>query len=76
MSAERWATVWTSTHIPSASPIDGFGADGYAVAWVDTAHERLQVLASGAAPEPGTHGRIVTTPVGDLDLDLFVADAR
>lgn len=51
---DRRATVWSSTFIPTTSPITG--SAGYSVAWVDTDTERLQVLVDGARPAPGTPG--------------------
>ena len=69
------ATVWAATFVPSRSPYEGFGADGYSVAWVDAVDGRVQVLVEGSAPAPGTSGRLVTRILGEDDRTLFVADA-
>jgi hypothetical protein len=74
MPAERAATVWAATFVPSRSPIAEFGQDGYSVAWVDSAEGRQQVLVDGARPAPGTRGRIVESKLGDETLEMFVAD--
>lgn len=74
MTSDRTATVWAATWVPSASPIEGFGADGYGVCWVDlTGGERVQVLASGDAPAPGTAGALVTRTFGDVAVEVFEA---
>lgn len=74
MSCDRPATVWSSTFVPSKSPILGFGEDGYSVAWVDAPDGREQVLVSGSQPAPGARGRIILTPIADVTVELFVAD--
>lgn len=75
MSAtETAATVWSSTFVPSKSPYPDYGQEGYSVAWVDTASERLQVLVDGARPVPGTVGRLVAAALGDDAVQMFVAD--
>jgi hypothetical protein len=65
MTAQGDGTVWAATAVPSPSPVDGFGTDGYCVAWVDLdAGARVQVLVdSPAAPDPGTRG--VVTVIGE-----------
>jgi hypothetical protein len=68
------ATVWSSTFVPAKSPYPDFGQDGYSVAWVDTAAGRFQVLVDGARPDPGAAGTLVTTALGDDEVDMFVAD--
>lgn len=74
MTADRSATVWSATWVPSRSPIEGFGAEGYAVAWVDTADGvRTQVLVAGPAPAPGTAGRLTSHTFGDEPVELFEA---
>lgn len=71
---DRSATVWSSTFIPSKSPIAEFGADGYSVAWVDCDNERLQVLVDGERPSPGTTGRMTTCTFDDETVDVFTAE--
>lgn len=73
MSADRSATVWSSTFVPSKSPLPGYGEDGYSVAWVDAAEGRLQVLVSGPRPAPGTVGRVVEKTLEDNIIVLFEA---
>lgn len=75
MSApEGTATVWSSTFVPSKSPYPEFGQDGYSVAWVDCDGGRFQVLVRGPRPAPGIQGSIVAAPLGDEEVDMFVAD--
>ncbi|BBX18044.1 hypothetical protein CRI77_15120 [Mycolicibacterium duvalii] len=69
---DRRATVWSSTFIPTTSPITG--SAGYSVAWVDTDTERLQVLVDGARPAPGTPGRLTSRAVDDQTIEMFVAE--
>jgi hypothetical protein len=76
VTADRSAIVWSATWVPSRSPIEGFGAEGYAVAWVDTADGvRTQVLVAGPAPEPGTRGRLTSHTFGGDTVELFEAGA-
>lgn len=74
MPADRPATVWASTFVPSKSPLADFGQDGYSVAWIDTVDGRRQVLVSGPRPGPGTTGHLIESTLGDADVELFVAD--
>ena len=71
---DRAAIVWAATFVPSKSPIDGFGQEGYSAAWVDIADERIQVLVDGPRPAPGTAGRLVEVPLDGQTIDMFVAD--
>lgn len=73
---ERRATVWSSTFIPSKSPLSGFGADGYSVAWVDSGTERLQVVVDGARPTPGTTGRLMARTFDGETVEMFTADGQ
>lgn len=73
---DRPATVWSSTFIPSKSPLPGFGTEGYSVAWVDSGTERLQVVVDGARPRPGTTGRLVGRTFDDQTVEMFMADDR
>jgi hypothetical protein len=73
---DRTATVWSSTFIPSKSPFADYGADGFSVAWVDTADGRRQVLVEGERPTPGTAGRLVTRTLDGEVVDLFSAGDR
>lgn len=72
MPADRAATVWWATFVPSKSPIPEFGQDGYHVAWVDTEAGREQILVDGARPEPGARGRIVVRRLGESSVEMFV----
>lgn len=74
MPVDVSATVWASTFVPKASPIPGYGEEGYSVAWVDTPDGRLQVLVSGPRPAPGTVGRVVEKTFGETKAVLFEAD--
>lgn len=66
--------MWSSTFIPSKSPFPEYGQQGYAVAWVDSAQGRLQVLVDGARPVPGTNGHLTTLTLTDESVEIFVAD--
>lgn len=72
---DRAATVWSATFIPSKSPIDDFGEEGYSVAWVDTDDGRVQVLVDGARPEPGSSGRLMTKTFNGQAIEMFSAGA-
>lgn len=74
MPIEGPATVWSSTFVPSKSPIPDYGQQGYSVAWVDTAKGRCQILVAGAAPAPGAQGHIEELTIGDTTIELFVED--
>jgi hypothetical protein len=74
--ADREATVWSSTFIPSKSPYSDFGVDGYSVAWVDTAEGRVQMLVEGDRPSPGTAGTVVIRTFDDQEVELFKAAGR
>ena len=72
MGPERNGTVWSSTWVPSPSPVDGFGPEGYAVCWVDLDDgTRVQVLATGPAPEAGTPGRVGDRTFGEETISVF-----
>ncbi|MDA2894921.1 hypothetical protein PDG61_28685 [Mycolicibacterium sp. BiH015] len=71
--SDRVATVWSSTFIPSKSPFSDFGADGYSVAWVDTAEGRIQVLVEGDRPASGTVGAVVVRTLDEQAVDVFTA---
>jgi hypothetical protein len=76
--ADRPGTVWASTWVPAASPFIGFGAEGYAACWVDLdppGGGRVQVLAEGEAPAPGTSGCVVVRDLGGQAVEVFVPDA-
>lgn len=66
--------MWSSTFVPSKSPFPEYGQQGYAVAWVDSAQGRLQVLVDGARPAPGTTGHLATITLNDEYVEMFVAD--
>lgn len=72
---DRAATVWSSTFIPSKSPLPGYGEQGFSVAWVDTIDGRLQVLVDGARPAPGTVGWLVTRTLDEQSVEMFSASA-
>lgn len=77
VGADGPATVWAATWVPSAAPIAGFGAEGYAVAWVDLGTgARIQVLVDGEQPGPGTLGRIEERTIGDTPVSVFVAETQ
>ena len=71
---DQSAVVWAATFVPSRSPFEGFGAEGYSVAWVDGPGGREQVLVEGAAPPPHTKGRLVSRTLGEEARTFFVAD--
>jgi hypothetical protein len=73
--SDRVATVWSSTFIPSKSPFSDFGTDGYSVAWVDTAQGRIQVLAEGDRPSPGTVGAVVERTLDGQAVNVFCTGA-
>ena len=71
------AEVWGSTWVPGPPPIDALAdGTGYSVAWVRVADgPMLQVVVEGgAAPEPGTPGRVRSMPVDDEQIDVFTPD--
>jgi hypothetical protein len=73
VGSDATARVWAATWVPAPAPLPGYGADGYAVAWVDHVDgERIQVLVDGAQPEPGTPGRLVEREVEGSTITLFV----
>ncbi len=74
--SEHTATVWASTFVPTKAPFQDWGAEGYSVAWVDTAEGRRQVLVEGSRPAPGTVGRLISRPFGEETVELFTEDAR
>lgn len=74
--SERTATVWASTFVPTKAPFQDWGAEGYSVAWVDTAEGRRQVLVDGSRPAPGTVGRLISRPLGEETVDMFSAGAQ
>lgn len=74
MPIEGPATVWSSTFVPSKSPIPEYGQQGYSVAWVDTTDGRRQILVLGAQPSPGAQGQIEELTIGDTTIEVFVED--
>lgn len=68
------ATVWSSTFVPSKSPIPEYGQDGYSVAWVDTNDGRRQILVIGSPPRPGAQGQIEELAIGDTTIEVFIED--
>ena len=74
MPAERTASVWSSTFVPTPSPLPDYGEEGYSVAWVDTEDGRVQVLVEGDRPMPGVRGRIAESTFGDEEVDVFIED--
>jgi len=74
MPTEGPATVWSSTFVPSPSPIPNYGQQGYSVAWVDTNQGRCQILVLGAQPGPGAQGQIEELTIGDTTIEVFVED--
>jgi hypothetical protein len=73
---ESTAVVWASTWVPAESPIAGFGAAGYAVAWIELPDgSRRQVLVAGdSAPPPRTRGSLRTVELGEDTVELFVEE--
>lgn len=71
---DRRAVVWAATWIPAPSPLEGFGAEGYAVCWADAEEGRLQLIVDGARPAPGAVGRIVRRSFGAMTVDVFVEE--
>ena len=73
---EATAVVWASTWVPAESPIAGFGAAGYAVAWIELADgSRRQVLVAGnGAPPPGARGSVRSVELDDETVELFVQE--
>ncbi len=74
MSTKGPATVWSSTFVPSKSPIPEYGQEGYSVAWVDTTAGRCQILVVGTAPSPGAQGQIEELTMGEETIEVFVED--
>lgn len=74
MSDKRSATVWSWAFVPSKSPFQEYGQQGYSVAWVDTAEGRVQVLVAGDPPDWGAAGTIVATELDAVTVDAFVAE--
>jgi hypothetical protein len=65
-----------ATWVPARFGLDGFGGDGYAVAWVDLdAGPRVQVLVEGSAPDPESRGTVEVVPVEPVELPVFRPEA-
>jgi hypothetical protein len=64
-----------ATWVPASFDVDGFGDDGYAVAWVDLdAGPRVQVFVADAAPEPDVRGSVGLLELNGIALPVFRAD--
>lgn len=74
MPANALATVWSSTFVPSKSPIPEFGQEGYSVAWVDTGDVRRQILVVGGPPAPGARGQIGELTMGEETIEVFIEE--
>ena len=65
-----------ATWVPGRFGLEGFGGDGYGVAWVDLdAGPRVQVLVEGAAPDPYTRGTVEVVTVEPVELPVFRPEA-
>lgn len=68
--------VVASTWVPGAFGIDGFGAGGFGVAWVDLEDgPRVQVLVADAAPAAGTPGAVDVRVLEGVDLPVFSVES-
>jgi hypothetical protein len=55
--------------------LEGFGADGYGVAWVDLDDgPRVQVLVADVAPEPDARGTVELSELNAVPLPVFVPE--
>lgn len=68
--------VVASTWVPSAFGLEGFGADGFGVVWVDLDDgPRVQALVADGAPAPDVVGRVDLVVLEGVDLPVFAAEA-
>jgi uncharacterized OB-fold protein len=75
VSASGRGRVVASTWVPAAFGIEGFGADGFGVAWVDLdGGPRVQVLVGEQAPDPDTTGTVDVRVLEGIDLPVFVPE--
>jgi uncharacterized OB-fold protein len=75
VTLEARGRVVASTWVPSRFGLDGFGAEGFGVAWVDLdGGPRVQVLAD-TAPAPDTRGTVDVAVLEGVDLPLFRTEA-
>ena len=66
------ARVYAATWIPGAFALEGFGGEGYAVAWVDLDQgPRIQVLVEGGAPAPDTPGTVDAIALEPYSIPVF-----
>jgi len=64
--------VIAATFVPSAFGIEGFGGDGYGVAWVDLdGGPRVQALVADAAPPAGAHGAVDVLVLHDVTIPVL-----
>ena len=68
--------VVASTWVPGAFGLEGFGPDGFGVAWVDLDDgPRVQVLVAGGPPGPDARGTVDLVVVEGVDLPVFAPEA-
>jgi uncharacterized OB-fold protein len=69
--------IVAATWVPSPFGKEGFGADGYGVAWVDLdAGPRVQVLVAEAAPARDSRGTVDVVTLDGVELPVFVPEAE
>ena len=68
--------VAAATWVPGRFGLEGFGADGYSVAWVELDDgPRVQALVADAAPARDTRGVVDVVILDGVEVPVFVAEA-
>lgn len=76
-AVEGGGRVVASTWVAASLGLDGFGADGYAVAWVDLdAGPRVQTLVADEAPSPDVRGTVDVAELSSVVVPVFVPETR
>ena len=64
--------VVAATFVHSAFGLEGFGGDGYGVAWIDLDDgPRVQVLVADTAPEADARGAVDIIVLEDVTIPVF-----